>query len=127
LAREARLSQRHTRRCLNELVASSELEILPKQAPSGRTLFKIRLDQLAPDNLSTGTSASSDVTPMSVSADADDRQPASPYIEEPSTKSSDEPNSQMKIALSNPKNPPGKKTYPTPDAIGLVSSPKSGF
>src|SRR5262245_39475872 len=58
LAHKARLSERHTRRCLKQLVASGELEILPNQAPSGKALYKIRLDQLNPDNLSRGTSAS---------------------------------------------------------------------
>jgi hypothetical protein len=127
LAREARLSQRHTRRCLNELAASGELEILPTQAPSGKALYRIRLEQLHPDNLSTGTSASDSVTPVSVSADASDRPLASPYIEEPSIKPSKEPNSKVERKISNPNNPPGKKHARSPDAIGLVSSPKSGF
>jgi len=127
LARKARFSQRHTRRCLNQLVASGELEILPNEAPSGRTLYRIRLDQLHPDNLSYGTSASESVTPMSVSTDTGDRSLAPPYIEEPSTKSSKEPSSKMKINISNPKNPAGKKHAHSCDAIGLVSSPKCGF
>ncbi len=127
LARKARLSQRHARRCLNHLVASGELEILPSQAPSGKALYKIRLDQLNPDNLSAATAASDAVTPTSVSTDADDRPPASPYIEEPSSESSKEPSSRAKIHLSNPNNPPGKKQTHSPDAIGLVSAPKSGF
>jgi len=127
LARKTRLSQRHARRCLNQLVASGELEILPNQAPSGRALYKIRLDQLNPDNLSAGTSASESVTPMSVSTDADDRQPASPYIEEPSTQSSEEPSSFTKINHPKPENPIRKKYAPTADSVGLISQPKSGF
>jgi hypothetical protein len=110
IAGKARLSRRHTRRCLNQLMASGELEILPNQAPNGRTLYRIRLDQLVPDNLSGGTSKSDKETPVSVSADADDRAPASPNIEEPSIESSKEPSSKVKINISNPKNPPGKNT-----------------
>jgi len=128
LAREARLSQRHTRRCLNQLVPSGELQVLPNQAPSGRNLYKIRLDKLHPDNLSGGTCASGAVTPTSISTDADDRPVASPYIEEePSAESSEEPSSNMKTKHSNPKHPAGKKRLWRPDSIGLVSSPKNGF
>ena len=127
LAREARLSERHTRRCLNELKASGELEVLPNQAPSGGTLYRICIDQLSPDNLSSVTSTSDKRTPASISTDADDRSSGPPYIEEPSTESSEEPSAKVKIAISNLKNPPGKKYSHSPDAIGLVSSPKSGF
>jgi len=127
LARKARLTQRHIRRCLNQLVASGELEILPNQAPSGKALYKIRLDQLHPDNLSAGTSTSDPVTRMSVSTDVYDQPPAYPYIEEPSNKSSEEPSSKIKINISKPKNSPRKNNYATPDANGLVSLPKSGF
>ena len=127
LAREARLCQRHTRRCLKELVASGEMEILPRQAPSGKTLYKIRLDQLAQDNLSSETSKSDKRTPASMKTDADDQPSGSPYIEEPSNESSEEPSSKGKITISNLKNPPAKKYSHFPDAIGLVSSPKSGF
>src|SRR5436189_5127276 len=73
LACKARLSERHTRRCLNELVASGELEVLGEPAPSGGKWYQIQLDQLNPDNLSARTSASDDVTPASGNADADDR------------------------------------------------------
>ena len=127
LAREARMSQRHTRRCLNELVTSGELDVLPKQAPSGRTLYRICLDQLPPHNFSGGTCRSDKRTPMPVSMDADDQRHASPYIEEPSTESSREPISKFKMITSNPKNSPEKRQYHSPDAIGLVSSPKGGF
>jgi helix-turn-helix protein len=127
LARKARLSQRHTRRCLNKLVASGELEVLPNQAPSGRSLYKIRFDKLHPDNLSVGTCASDSATPMSVSTDADDRPLASPYIEEPSTESSEEPTSNMKTQHPNPKNPRGIKLLRRSDSIGLVSQPNNGF
>jgi hypothetical protein len=127
LAREARMTQRHTRRCLNELVTSGELDVLPKQAPSGRTLYRIRLDQLPPHNLPDGTRTSDNRTPMAVSMDADDQRCASPYIEEPSAESSGEPISQFKIITSNPKNPFEKRQCHSPDAIGLLSSPKGGF
>ena len=127
LARKARLSQRHTRRCLNQLVASGELEALPNEAPSGRTLYKIRLDKLHLDNLSGGTCASDAVTPMSISTDADNRPLASPYIEEPSTKSSEEPRSNMKMRHSYRQNPSGKKLLRRSDSIGLVSQPNNGF
>src|SRR5205814_10255692 len=55
LARKARLSQRHTRRCLNQLVASGELEILAESAPSGGKWHQIQLDQLTPDTFSAET------------------------------------------------------------------------
>jgi hypothetical protein len=127
LARKARFTQRHTRRCLNQLVASGELEILPSQAPSGKALYKIRLDQLNPDNLYAGTSASDAVTPMSVRTDADDRHHASPYIEEPSTKSSEEPSSFTQINQPKTESPVRKKDALTADSVGLISPPKSGF
>jgi hypothetical protein len=127
LARKARLSRRHTRRCLNQLVASGELDAIPQQAPSGGTLYNIRLGTLDAGNMSDGTSASEPVTPMSVSTDAGDRLPAPPYIQEPSIESSKEPSSKMKIIPSNPQNRPGKIPSRSPDAIGLVSAPKNGF
>jgi len=127
LAREARLSERHTRRCLNQLAASGELEVLPNEAPSGRTLYKIRLDKLHPDNLSGATSASGLVTPTSHSKDAHDRPAGPPYIEEPSIKSSKEPSSNMKTQHSNAKNSAEKKLLPRSDSIGLVSQPNNGF
>jgi hypothetical protein len=127
LAQKARLSQRHTRRCLSQLVGSGELEILPNQAPSGRALYRIRLEKLESAILSAGTSASDEVTPVSVTPDAADRAVGPPYIEEPSTETSEEPRSKIKIDISNPKNPFGKKHSHSPDAIGLVSSPKNGF
>src|SRR5262245_22249580 len=95
LARKARLSERHTRRCLGELLASGELEILPEPAPSGGKWYQIQLEHLTPANLSIGTSASGDVTPMSNNVGADDRAPGTTYIvQEPSTKSSEQPGSQ---------------------------------
>lgn len=127
LARKARLSERHTRRCLNQLVASGELQILPNQARSGRALYRIRLDQLAAEILSSRTSASQPVTSTSMSTDSDDRSCGSPYIEEPSTESPEEPSSAIQRNISNPQNSSKKNNYPTPNAIGLVSSPKSGF
>jgi hypothetical protein len=127
LARKARLSERHTRRCLNQLVASGELKILPNQARSGRALYKIRLDQLAPAISSSRTSASGPVSSASMSTDADDRSSDPPYIEEPSIESPEESSSTIQIDISNPQNPSGENNYPTPNAIGLVSSPKSGF
>jgi hypothetical protein len=127
LARKARLSQRHTRRCLNELVASGELEILPNRAPSGRTLYRIRLDKLDPDNLSVGTSASDEVTPVSTIADAGDLPGSPPYIEEPPIKSSKEPSSFTKINSPKPETPVRKKYARPKDSVGLISPPKSGF
>jgi hypothetical protein len=127
LAGKARLSERHTRRCLNQLVSSGEVEILPNRAPSGRKLYQIRLDQLAPDNLSARISASDDVTPVSNNTDAADRVADTTYIEESSTKPSEQSSSQMKISHSNPQNPFEKNRSRRPDSIGLVSSPKNGF
>src|SRR2546423_13370568 len=83
LARKARLSQRHTRRCLNQLVASGELEILAEPAPSGGKWYQIQLDHLTPDDLSAETSATESVTPVSGNTDAADIT----YIKEPSIKS----------------------------------------
>jgi hypothetical protein len=125
LALEVRLSERHTRRCVGQLIASGEVEILPDRAPSGGTLYRIRVDRLGSENFSGGTSASDHVTPMSVTADADDQPPATPYIEEPSNKSSEHPSS--KLNRSNSRNPREAKRLPIPDSIGLISSPKNGF
>jgi hypothetical protein len=128
IARKARLSQRHTRRCLNKLAASGELEILPNQAPSGGTLYKICLDKLDPDNLSAGTSTSGKRTPVSLRTDAHDRRSGSAYIEEePSIESSEEPSSNIKMNISTRNNPNKQQHSHSPDAIGLVSLPKSGF
>jgi len=128
LARKARLSQRHTRRCLNRLASSCEVEILPNAAPSGRNLYHIRLDRLTPDNLSTGTPPSDDVTPVSNNTDTADRVASPTYIEEPSTEPSEQSVSQMKVSHTNPQKFAEKKYQARrPDSIGLVSSPKNGF
>jgi hypothetical protein len=127
LARKARLSQRHTRRCLNELVASGELEILSAPAPSGGKWYQIQLDQLTTDNLSSRTSTSDGLTPVSGTMDAADRTASPPYIEEPSVKSSKQPNSKMKVTHSNSQNRCDKKKLRSPTPIGLVSSPNNGF
>jgi hypothetical protein len=127
LARKARLSERHARRCLNQLIASGEVEILPNRAPSGRKWYQIRLDQLSPDNLSARTSASDDVTPVSNKTDTADRVADPTYIEEPSIKPSEQSSSQTKISHSNPQNPFGKNRSRRPDSFGLISSPKNGF
>jgi hypothetical protein len=128
LARKARLSERHTRRCLNELVASGELEILPEPAPSGGKLYQIHLDQLTPDNLSVETSASDDKTPMSGITDADDRAAGSPYIvQEPSSKPSEEPASRRNFNNFKQKSSSKPHYSRTPDSLGLISQPKNGF
>jgi hypothetical protein len=128
LARKARLSERHTRRCLAELLASGELEILPEPAPSGGRWYHIRLDQLTPDNLSIGTSASDDETSVSGNRDADDRAADTTYIvQEPSSKSSEQPSSNMMMQHSYRQNPSGKKLLRRSDSIGLVSQPNNGF
>jgi hypothetical protein len=128
LARKARVSERHTRRCLNQLVSSGEVEILPNRAPSGRNLYHIRLDRLSPDNLSTGTPASDDMTPVSNNTDTGDRAAAPTYIEEPSTESSGQSVSQIKVSHTKPQKFPEKKYQARrPDSMGLVSSPKNGF
>lgn len=127
LACEARLSQRHARRCLNELVVSGELRILPEPAPSGGKLYQIQLDQLTPDNLCIGTSVSHDVTSVSLIRDAGDQSTSTPYIKEPSTKSSGKPGSNIKTQNSSPQIPRGKKRLRAADSIGLISQPKNGF
>jgi hypothetical protein len=127
LARKARLSERHTRRCLNRLVSSCEVEVLPNRAPSGRNLYQIRLDRLSTDNLSARTSASDKMTPVSNKTDAADRVGDTTYIEEPSTKPSEQSSSQMRISHSNPQNPLRKNRLKRTDSLGLISPPKSGF
>ena len=124
LARKTRLSERHTRRCLNELLMSGELEILAEPAPSGGKWCQIRLDLLTPDNFSVETSASKDVTPVSGTTDVADRATGTIYIEEPSTKPSEESRSQSHVSF---KKPPRKSIQRRPDASGLVSQPKDGF
>jgi helix-turn-helix protein len=127
LARKARLSERHTRRCLTELVVSGEVEILPNKAPSGRTWYQIHLDQLAPDNLSIGTSASDHRTMVSSGVDTGDRTTRDTYISEPSLKPSEESRSQIKVSHSTPENAKNKCNPKRLDVIGLVSRPKNGF
>src|SRR5262249_2781007 len=127
LARKARLSQRHTRRCLNELLATGELTILAQRAPSGGKLFQIQLEQLAQDNLSVVTSATDDLTPVSDKTDSADHGADTIYIEEPSNKPSKESRSEMKLSHTNLREFPKKYSPRRPNAIGLVSSPKSGF
>jgi hypothetical protein len=123
LAREARLSERHTRRCLTELAASGEVEIFPHKAPSGKTLYKIRLDQLNPDDLSVGTSASAGMTSVSANPDAGDYT----YIKKPSIKSSEEPSSRIDLSGSKQERPSKPHRSHTPDSFGLISEPKNGF
>jgi hypothetical protein len=127
LAHKARLSERHTRRCLSELLASGELEILPEPAPSGGKWYQIRLDLLTPDNLSTETSASDHRTPVSKIADAHDHRSNSPYIEESSNEPSIQPRAEVNIIPSTPERRTQKKLFRGPDAIGLISQPKNGF
>jgi hypothetical protein len=123
LARKARLSQRHARRCLRELLVSGELEILAEPAPSGGKWYQIRLDLPRPDNLSTETSASKDVTPVSGTTDIASRATGTTYIEEPSTKPSEESRSPSHVSLK----PPHKSKQRGPDSSGLISQPKDGF
>jgi hypothetical protein len=127
VARKARLSQRHTRRCLNELVASGELTILAQQAPSGGKLYQIQLGQLTPDNLSTGTSPSNQVTTVSSQLDGADHEPGNTYIEEPSTKSSEQSRSQMTVSHIKSQKSPKKHIQRKLNVIELVSAPKNGF
>jgi hypothetical protein len=124
LARKARLSERHTRRCLSELLVSGELEILAEPAPSGGKWYQIRLDLLTPDNLSIETSASKDVTPVSGTTDVADRATGTTYIEEPSTKPSEESRSQSHVS---PEKLTHKSIQRRSDASGLISQPKEGF
>jgi Helix-turn-helix domain len=127
LARKARLSERHTRRCLTELVVGGEVEILPNKAPSGRTWYQIRLDKLTPANLSIGISASDHGTMLSSDVDTGDRATGDTYIREPSPKPSEESRSQIKVSHVNPENPKNSCTRKRLDVIGLVSRPKNGF
>ena len=136
LARKARLSERHTRRCLNELLLSDELEILAEPAPSGGKWYQIRLDLLAPDNLSIETSASKDVTPVSGTTDIADRKTGNTYIvqepsiepsEESSNESSVQPKSEVNTIRSTPEDRTKKKVLSSPNALGLISQPKDGF
>jgi hypothetical protein len=128
LARKARLSERHTRRCLNRLVSSCEVEVLPNRAPSGRNLYQIQLDRLGTDNLSARASASRKMTPGSNKSDAADRVGDTTYIiEEPSSKPSEQSGLQMRISHSNPQNPLGKNPLKRTDSLGLISPPKNGF
>jgi hypothetical protein len=123
LARKTRLSERHIRRCLNQLVASGDLEVLGEPAPSGGPWYQIRLDQLGSDNLSAETSAAESVAPASARTDSGD----TVYIKEPSNKPSEQPSSKINVNHSNPRNLREKKRLETPDSLGLVSPSKNGF
>jgi hypothetical protein len=128
LARKARLSERHTRRCLADLLASGELEILPQPAPSGGKWYQIRLDQLTADNLSIGTSASDEETSVSGNTDADDRADGTTYIvQEPSIKSSEQSGSQRNFNNLKQKSSSKPHRSRMPDSLGLISPPKNGF
>ena len=124
LASQSRLSDRHVRRCVKQLLVSGELEIRPEPAPGGGAWYQIRLDRLTPDNLSAGSSATTEVTPMSDKKDAG----ASSYIKEPSTKPSIEPASSNASAPSNPSISSWKKiTSGTSAYPEFFSAPKNGF
>jgi Helix-turn-helix domain len=127
LASKTRLSERHTRRCLSELIASGELQILPEPAPSGGKWYQIQLHELSPDNLSGETPTTEKVTPVPVKTDAADHPGSSTYITEPSTKSSKQPSSKMSVHHSHPQDLQKNKRVRSPDSIGLVSFPKNGF
>lgn len=77
LAKMTRLSERHVRRCLTALSDAGELEILPAAAPSGGTLYQIRLKFLTAP---IGTAMPAKVTPVSGAVDVD----VIPSIREPS-------------------------------------------
>jgi hypothetical protein len=81
LARMTRLSDRHVRRCLNALLETGELEIMPESSPSGGTLYRIRLEFLAAE---IGTATPTKVTPASDVEDVD----VTPSIREPSQETS---------------------------------------
>ena len=128
LARKARLSERHTRRCLGELLASGELEILPEPAPSGGKWYQIQLEHLMPANLSLGTSTSDGGTPVASNVDAADHATGTTYIvQEPSIKSSEQSHSRRDF--NNLKRKSSSKPHCSrgPDASGLISQPKDGF
>jgi hypothetical protein len=81
LARMTRLSDRHVRRCLNALLETGELEIMPESSPSGGTLYRIRLEFLAAE---IGTATPTKVTPASGVQDVH----VTPSIREPSEETS---------------------------------------
>ncbi len=81
LARMTRLSDRHVRRCLNALLETGELEIMPESSPSGGTLYRIRLEHLTAE---IGTAPPAKTTPASAGKDVD----VTPSIREPSQETS---------------------------------------
>jgi hypothetical protein len=103
---------------------SGELEILAEPAPSGGKWYQIRLDLLTPDNLSIETSASKDVMPVSGTTDVADRATGTTYIEEPSTKPSEESRSESHVS---PEKLTPRSIQRRSDASGLISQPKEGF
>jgi hypothetical protein len=127
VARKARLSQRHTHRCLKQLVTSGEPEILPNRAPSGRTLYKIRLDQLQEENSSSRTSTSQALTPASVSTDTGDRIATAPYIEKPSIESSVEPFSKFSGGGSRTNSSSNRNKRKSRVCLSFSTDAKAGF
>jgi hypothetical protein len=124
LARKTRLSERHVRRCVRALVSSSELEILAEPAPGGGPWYQIRIDRMAPDNLSSWPPTTRDGTSMSNTTDAG----APPYIREPATKPSIEPASSKSSDVFNPSISSSKKNKPRrPVSLEFFSAPKNGF
>ena len=128
LAWKARLSQRHIRRCLSELLVSGELEILAEPAPSGGKWYQIRLDRLTPDNLSVGTSTSDGGTSVASNVDAADHATGTTYIvQEPSIKSSEQSHSRRDFNNLKRKSSSKPHCSRSPDSSGLISQPKDGF
>lgn len=124
LATKARLSKRHVRRCLQALVNSGELEILPEPAPGGGPWYQIRIDRMTPDNLSSRSPSAAHRTPMSAKTDAG----APLYIIEPPNKPSVEPGSFNSSGDITPSiSSRGKKRPAAPATLGFFSGPKNGF
>jgi hypothetical protein len=119
LARKVRLSERHVRRCIQELLRTGELKILAIRAPGGGPWYQIQLDHLSNGDQSH---VSSRVSPASIVSDAGDNT----YIKEPPDKPSVQSPTHITLkakCLDSEIKPQLRDT----SSIKLVSPTKNGF
>jgi len=109
LAAKCRTTPRHTNRILAGLRASGELEIRVNEGPRGTNLYRVALDSIAPEGM-TSTSPLTPTSPLT-------RRSAPPdaHVPKPLTPTSDEP------SLNHHEPPKNAKSHSEATASGSVA------
>ena len=91
LAAKTRVTPRHIRRCIKELVESGELRILPEAAPGGAAWYQIQMDALPTVGRSGRNSRWSLASGKKDAHSRPEDAASHPYIREPSIEPAMEP------------------------------------